>query len=88
MVLVGSRELARVLAVEMRFDPLPLAPLSPGAEFASLVAGLAGTDDPVELGRLYRETGGIIGRVLTLARRGTLGHSQGDGPPTTPLLLR
>lgn len=90
VVLVGSPELAQVLAPDLRYELVPLAPFAPGAEFSSVVAALGGTGDDEELGRLHRETGGVMGRMLSSARRGRLGRPGRPSlpPPSPPSLPR
>jgi hypothetical protein len=87
-VLVGSPELAELLALDLRYELIPLVPLSTGAEFSTVVAALGGTVDDEGLDRLHRETGGVMGRLLSLARRGRLGRPVRGVLPTTPLLPR
>lgn len=85
-VFVGSPELAQVLAPRLSYQPLPMAPLAQGPEFASVVAALGGTDDPAELARLHGQTAGIMGRLVDLCRRGRLGRPGGRPAPTPPRL--
>ncbi len=68
-VIVGDLELGgEAQADKGRYHPIHLEPLQ-GAEFTAVVEVLFGATDPDAAARIYAETGGAMGRIMTLARR-------------------
>ena len=74
VVLIGSAALADVVAESRTTQVLRLAPLM-GDEFAAVCGMVFGTRDPATVAALHEKTGGLMGRLIHVARM------QGLTPP-------
>ena len=67
VVLIGSPALADVVAESRTTQVLRLPPLV-GEEFAEVCAMVFGTRDPVTVAALHQSSGGLMGRLIHIAR--------------------
>ena len=67
-VLIGSPELAEVVATYMSTQIIRVGAMEDDAHFATVVGMLFGTRDPAEVADLHRASGGRMGRLCHIAR--------------------